>query len=255
MFFWVAEGYDDSLKMLAVSSLRAYERPEQNDSDSKLEECAAAGASPTGSLTAVLMDDNVQLGQMVPVPSQCSVPLDAVPSEEKLPESVPLPVPPEPLAAVPVTEINTEIPSVTGDNNESEGEQNALKRKRPLPVDEGGEGAVPKKRRARRKPFDFDAIPVDIETNPSVKRRSRKKQFDIDAGDKVFTDNFEEVCKCSCKYCDKVLTMDEFRVHLRVVHSETIHDYRKKFGEMEFVSLTYHRLGFFPAAGMVCLNL
>ncbi len=228
--------------MIAVSSLRAYERPEQNDSDSsKLEECAA-GASPTESLTAVLMD-NVQLDQMVPVPSQCEVPLDAVPSEEKLPESVPLP---EPLAAAPITEINTEIPSVTGDGNESDGAQNALKRKRPLPVDEGGEGTVPKKRRARRKPFDFDAISADVETNPSVKRRSRKKQFDIDAGDKVFTDNFDEVCKCSCKYCDKVLTMDEFRVHLRVVHSETIHDYRKKFGEMEFVSLTYHRLSVFP---------
>jgi hypothetical protein len=241
VFFLFAEDYDDSLKMLAVSSLRAYDRPEQNDSDNKLEKCAA-GASPTGSLTAVLMDDNVQLDRMIPVPSQCEVPLDAVPSEEKLSKSVPLPVPPEPLAAVPVTEINTEIPSVTGFGNESDDAQDALKRKRPFPVDEGGEGAVPKKRRPRRKPFDFDAISVDIEPNPSVKRRSRKKQFDIDAGDKVFTDNFDEVCKCSCKYCDKVLTMDEFRVHLRVVHSETIHDYRKKFGEMEFVSLTYHRL-------------
>jgi hypothetical protein len=93
---------------------------------------------------------------------------------------------------------------------------------------------------ATRRAFDSEGDNDEAQTTKR-RRRSRKKQFDIDAGDKVFTDNFDEVCKCACKYCGKVQTMDEFRVHLRCAHSETIHDYRKKFGEMDFVSLTYHR--------------
>jgi hypothetical protein len=108
------------------------------------------------------------------------------------------------------------------------------------PDGDGDVSGKVKRKRRRRSPKEEGEAAGEEDAN-TKRRRSRKKQFDIDAGDKVFTDNFEEVCKCECKYCGQVLTMDEFRVHLRVGHSETIHDYRHKFGEIDFVSLTYHR--------------
>ena len=143
-----------------------------------------------------------------------------------------------PAAAEPDTSSESVLPPETGSvpvdyHAFVDGQQSAIE---ASPVDESS-GKTRRKRRRRPK----EKIDDDIAENIIKRRRARKKQFDIDAGDKVFTDNFDEVCKCECKYCGKVQTMDEFRVHLRVVHSETIHDYRQKFGEMDFVSLTYHR--------------
>ena len=212
--------------MLAISSMRTFGRARGNESGNTLQECMDAGRA--AGLSADTSSNSLQVESM-----SASEPVRTDKVEPTIPSKPPAESEPSNASA------NWALPSdKAGESPE------VLKRKRHPSNKEIENGSivepVVKRQRSRKTLY---TVENEEEERDSAKkgRRSRKKQFDIDAGDKIFTDNFEEVCKCACKYCEKVITVDEFRVHLRVDHSETIHDYRNKFGEMQFVSLTYHR--------------
>jgi hypothetical protein len=213
--------------MLAVSSIRTFNRPAEDlDIDHPLKE-----HSPVAPSTAKenVSSENLDSTESSDITSDCNLPAQnsVANGTESLSSTEPVSTAAPALLAEPGHSSTEDLTSPVLSQSEND----------KIPDSEG----VRKIKRKRKRLTDEAEEEEEAGEADKKRRRSRKKQFDIDAGDKVFTDNFDEVCKCECKYCSKVLTMDEFRVHLRVVHSETIHEYRQKFGEMEFVSLTYHR--------------